>query len=64
VLSLGRLALARAHGLSMRDALPVPLALVALLAVGNAVERAELYVMAGIIGFSLLLWFARKRLPR
>lgn len=64
VLSLGRLALGRAHGLSPRDALSAPLALVALLAVGQAVERAELYVMAGIVGLALLLWFTRTRLRR
>jgi APA family basic amino acid/polyamine antiporter len=64
VLSLGRLALGRAHGLSPRDALSAPLALVALLAVGRAVERAELYVMSGIVGLALLLWFGRSRLRR
>ena len=64
VLSLARLALARSHGLTPRDALFAPLALVALLAVGRAVERAELYVMAGILGLALLLWFGRVRLRR
>jgi hypothetical protein len=37
---------------------------VALLAVGRAVERVELYVMAGIVAFALLLWFGRTRLAR
>jgi amino acid transporter len=64
VLSLGRLGLGRAHGLSPRDALSAPLALVALLIVGRAVERAELYVMAGIVALALLLWFGRVRLRR
>jgi APA family basic amino acid/polyamine antiporter len=64
VLSLGRLALGRAHGLTPRDALVAPLALGALLAVGLAVERAELYVMAGVVGLALLLWFGRTRLAR
>jgi len=64
VLSLGFLALRRAHGLSPRDALSAPLALVALALVARAVERAELLVMAGIIGLSLLLWFVRVRFRR
>lgn len=64
VLSLGRLALRRAHGLTPRDALSAPLALVALLAVGRAVERAESFVMAGIVALGLLLWFVRVRLRR
>jgi amino acid transporter len=64
VLSLGYLALKRAHGLSPRDALSAPLALVALLLVARAVERAELLVMSGIVGFALLLWFVRAKLRR
>ena len=63
VLSLGCLALKRAHGLAPRDALPAPLALGALIAVARAVERAELLVMSGIVGVGLLLWFVRAR-PR
>jgi len=61
VLALGRLALKRAHGLSPRDALSAPLALVALLIVARAVERAELLVMSGIVLAAVLLWFARVR---
>ncbi|HKO52138.1 MAG TPA: APC family permease [Polyangiaceae bacterium] len=61
VLSLGRLALERAHGLSPRDALWVPLALVALAVVARAVERAELLVMTGIVLVALLLGFVRVR---
>ena len=64
VVALGRLALARAHGLSPRDALPAPLALVALLTIACAVERAELVVMAGIVMLGLLLGFAGKRFSR
>ncbi len=64
VLSLGWLSLKRAHGLSPRDALSAPLALVALIALARAVERAESYVMAGILGVALLLWFVRVRLAR
>ena len=64
VLSLGRLALGRLHGLAPRDALSAPLALVALIAVARAVERAELGVMAGIVALGLLLWFGRVRLAR
>ena len=64
VLSLGYLALKRAHGLSPRDALSAPLALVALVVVARAVERAELLVMSGIVGVALLLWFVRVRLRR
>ncbi len=64
VLSLGWLALKRAHGLSARDALSAPLALVALLVVARAVERAELLVMSGIVLVALLLWFVRVRLRR
>ena len=64
VLSLGRLALARAHGLSLRDALPAPFALIALAVVARAVERVEMVVMSGILGLALLLWFVRVRLRR
>jgi amino acid transporter len=64
VLSLAYLALKRAHGLSPRDALSAPLALVALVLVARAVERAELRVMSGIVGVGLLLWFVRVRLRR
>ena len=64
VLSLGRLALKREHGLSPRDALPAPLALVALAIVARAVERAELFVLTGIVAVALLLWFARVRFRR
>jgi len=64
VLSLGWLSLKRAHGLTPRDALSAPLALVALLLVARAVERAELLVMTGIVGVALLLWFVRTRLSR
>jgi len=64
VLSLAHLALKRAHGLSLRDALPVPLALVALVLVARAVERAELLVMTGIVAAALLLWFSTARLRR
>jgi basic amino acid/polyamine antiporter, APA family len=61
VLALGVLALKRLHGLSPRDALSAPFALVALAIVAQAVERAELFVMAGIVAVALLLWFARAR---
>ena len=64
VLSLGYLALKRAHGLSPRDAVSAPLALVALGLVARAVERAELLVMSGIVGVALLLWFVRVRSRR
>lgn len=64
VLSLGYLALKRAHGLSPRDALSAPLAIVALALVARAVERAELLVMSGIVGLALLLWFVGVRLHR
>ena len=64
VLSLGVLALRRAHGLSPRDALAAPLALVALALVARAVERAELWVMSGIVAAALLLWFVRVRSRR
>jgi basic amino acid/polyamine antiporter, APA family len=64
VLALCVLALRRKHGLSPRDALPAPFALVALGIVAQAVERAELLVMAGIVGVALLLWFGRARLFR
>lgn len=64
VLSLGVLALRRAHGLTPRDALAAPLALVALALVARAVERAELLVMSGIVAVALLLWFASARLRR
>ena len=64
VVSLGRLAWSRAHGLVPRDALPAPLALVALLAVARAVERVELLVMGGILLVALLLWFVRVRISR
>ncbi|HEY0468253.1 MAG TPA: APC family permease [Polyangiaceae bacterium] len=64
VLSLGWLSLKRVHGLSPRDALSAPLALVALVAVARAVERAELLVMSGIVGVALLLWFVRVRFRR
>ena len=62
VLSLGVLALKRQHALTLRDGLWAPLALVALVIVARAVERAELLVMTGIIGLALLLWFVRRRL--
>jgi basic amino acid/polyamine antiporter, APA family len=64
VLSLGWLALKRAHGLSPRDALPVPLALVSLALVARAVERAELWVMSAIVLLAVLLWFVRLRARR
>jgi hypothetical protein len=64
VLSLGYLALKRRNGLSLREGLPAPLALLALALVARAVERAELLVMAGILGVAVLLWFARVRLRR
>lgn len=64
VLSLGCLALKRAHGLAPRDALSAPLALVALVMVARAVERAELWVMSGIVLLALLLWFVRVRSRR
>jgi basic amino acid/polyamine antiporter, APA family len=64
VLALCVLALRRQHGLSPRDALPGPFALVALGIVAQAVERAELLVMAGIVAAALLLWFARARIFR
>jgi amino acid transporter len=64
VLSLGCLALKRAHGLTPRDALSAPLALVALVAVAQAVQRAELLVMSGIVAVGLLLWCARVRARR
>jgi basic amino acid/polyamine antiporter, APA family len=64
VLSLGVLSLKRAHGLSPRDALSAPLALVALVVVAKAVERAELWLMSGIVLVALLLWFVRERARR
>jgi amino acid transporter len=64
VLSLGRMALKREHGLSPRDALPAPLALVALALLARAVEAPELWLMSGIIAFGILLWLARLRLRR
>ena len=64
VLSLGVLAFKRQHGLTLRAGLLAPLALVALGLVARAVERAELYVMSGIIGVAVLLWFVRARLRR
>ncbi|HEX3851615.1 MAG TPA: APC family permease [Polyangiaceae bacterium] len=64
VLSLGVLALKRQHGLTLRAGLLAPLAMVALGLVARAVERAELYVMSGIIGVAVLLWFVRARLRR
>jgi len=64
VLSLGVLALKRAHGLAPRDALAAPFALVALALVARAVERAELLVMSGIVVAALLLWFVGVRLRR
>ncbi len=64
VLSLGWLALKRAHGLAPRDALSAPFALVALVVVASAVERAELWVMSGIVLVALLLWFVRVRRRR
>jgi basic amino acid/polyamine antiporter, APA family len=64
VLSLGYLALKRAHGLTPRDALSAPLALVALFAVARAVERAELWLMSAIVLLALLLWFVRVRFRR
>ncbi len=62
VLALGVLSWRRKHTLTLRDGLWAPLALFALAVVARAVERAELLVMAGIIGAALLLWFVRKRL--
>jgi len=64
VLALGSLALKRAHGLTLRDALSAPLALVPLGLVARAVERAELLVMSGIVAVALLLWFGSARLRR
>lgn len=64
VLSLGKLALRREHGLSPRDALFASLALVALVLAAHAVERAELWVMMGILAVALLLWFGTARLRR
>jgi basic amino acid/polyamine antiporter, APA family len=64
VLALCVLALRRQHGLSPRDALSAPFALVALGIVAQAVERAELLVMSGIVLVALLLWFVRARIFR
>jgi APA family basic amino acid/polyamine antiporter len=64
VLSLCVLAVRRKDGLSPRDALSAPFALIALAIVARAVERAELFVMSGIVVVALLLWFARARLFR
>jgi APA family basic amino acid/polyamine antiporter len=64
VLALCVLALRRQHGLSPRDALSAPFALVALGIVAQAVERTELLVMSGIVAVALLLWFARARIFR
>jgi amino acid transporter len=64
VLSLVSLSLKRAHGLSPRDALSAPLALVALAVVARAVERAELLVMSAIVLLALLLWLLRVRFRR
>jgi len=64
VLSLGWLSLTRAHGLSPRDALSAPFALVALAVVARAVERAELLVMSGILLVAVLLWSVPLRLRR
>lgn len=62
VLALAVLGLRRAHGLTLRDSWPAPLALGALVMVARAVERAELVVMFGIVLLGLLLWFVRARL--
>jgi amino acid transporter len=64
VLSLCALALRRKHGLVPRDALSAPFALVAMGIVTQAVERAELWVMSGIVAVAFLLWFARARVSR
>ncbi|HET7544496.1 MAG TPA: APC family permease [Polyangiaceae bacterium] len=64
VLSLAYLALKRAHGLSPRDALSAPLALLALALLTRAVEQSELWVMSGIVACALLLWFVRLRFRR
>ncbi len=48
----------------MLDAFSAPLAFVVLIALARAGERAESYVMAGILGVALLLWFVRVRLAR
>jgi len=64
VLSLGWLSLSRKHGLSPRDALSAPLALLALGLLARAVERAELLVMSAIVLAALLLWFVGVRSQR
>jgi len=64
VLSLAVLAFRREHGLSLREGLSAPLALLALALVARAVERAELLVMSGILGVGVLLWFLRTRFRR
>jgi len=64
VLALCVLGLRRKSGLSPRDALSAPFALVALAIVARAVELPELVVMAGIVVCALLLWFVRARLFR
>lgn len=64
VLALCVLGLKRKSGLSPRDALSAPFALVALAIVARAVEPPELVVMAGIVSCALLLWFVRARLFR
>jgi amino acid transporter len=63
VLALAVLSFRRQHRLTRRDGLWAPLALAALALVARAVERTELFVMAGIIACALLLWFAHKRRP-
>jgi len=61
VLSLVWLALRRRHGLGPRAALSAPFALVALLLIARAIERAELWVMAGIVLAAVLLGFVRHK---
>ncbi|HEX3777379.1 MAG TPA: amino acid permease [Polyangiaceae bacterium] len=62
VLSLCVLSFRRKCGLSPRDALPAPFALIAMGVIARAVERAEFAVMAGIVVLALLLWSVRARL--
>ncbi len=64
VLSLAYLSIRRQRGLTLRGGASAPLALLALGLVARAVEREELYVMAGIFAVAVLLWFIHVRLRR
>ena len=61
VLALARLALGRRHGFLPRDARSAPFSLAALVTFARAVERAELYVLSGILLASRFLVCRRRR---